>query len=87
MITGVPIRAGDLFRIVAPNGGGFGDPLVREPWRVREDVLDGFTTPEQAREAYGVVLVGEECVVDENATAATRSGILTGRDAGGARLT
>ena len=79
MVTGVPIRAGDLFRIVAPNGGGFGDPLEREPWRVREDVLDGFTTLEQAREVYGVVLVGDECTIDEEATAVARNGILAGR--------
>ena len=49
MVSGVPIRAGDLFQIVAPSGGGFGDPLERDPLQVREDVLDGFTTVEQAR--------------------------------------
>ena len=74
MVTGVPIHGGDLFRIVAPNGGGFGDPLARSPEQVREDVLDGFATLEQAREAYGVVIRGEGFAieVDEEATLALR---------------
>jgi 5-oxoprolinase (ATP-hydrolysing) len=75
MVTGVPIRSGDLFRIVAPNGGGFGDPLARELWRVRDDVLDGFTTLEQARDVYGVVLDGDALRLDEEATADLRASL------------
>jgi N-methylhydantoinase B len=48
-------------------GGGFGDPLEREPERVRADVLDGKVTIEHARAAYGVVLthdMGREVDVD-----------------------
>ena len=33
MVSGVPIHAGDLFQIVAPSGGGFGNPLERDPCR------------------------------------------------------
>jgi N-methylhydantoinase B/oxoprolinase/acetone carboxylase alpha subunit len=72
MVTGVPIHSGDLFQIVAPNGGGFGDPLERDPLQVREDVLDGFTTLEQAREAYGVVLEDLTLEVDVAGTVALR---------------
>ena len=72
MVTGVPIHAGDLFQIVAPNGGGFGDPLERDPLQVREDVLDGFTSLEQAREAYGVVLEHGTLEVDVAGTTALR---------------
>jgi N-methylhydantoinase B/oxoprolinase/acetone carboxylase alpha subunit len=73
MVTGVPIRAGDLFQIVAPNGGGFGDPLERDALQVREDVLDGFTSLEQARQAYGVVLTdGGALEVDMVETVALR---------------
>jgi len=72
MVTGVPIHSGDLFQIVAPNGGGFGDPLERDPLQVREDVLDGFTTLEQAREAYGVVLEDTTLEVDVAGTVALR---------------
>jgi N-methylhydantoinase B len=37
-----------------PGGGGFGDPRARDPKAVREDVLDGLITAEQARRDYGV---------------------------------
>ena len=72
IVSGVPIRVGDLFRIVAPNGGGFGDPLERDPEQVREDVLDGFATREQALEVYGVVLEEETLELDVEATRALR---------------
>jgi N-methylhydantoinase B/oxoprolinase/acetone carboxylase alpha subunit len=71
-VTGFPCRAGDVIRIEAPNGAGYGDPLERDPEHVRDDVLDGFTTLELAREAYGVVLDEVTLEVDEAATAASR---------------
>ena len=47
-VTGIPCAAGDVIRIQAPNGAGYGDPLERDPAQVVEDVLDGFTTVEIA---------------------------------------
>ncbi|WP_420447177.1 hydantoinase B/oxoprolinase family protein [Candidatus Palauibacter sp.] len=35
-----------------PGGGGLGDPSRRPPERVREDVLDGYVTAEEAARAY-----------------------------------
>ena len=40
-------------------GGGYGDPMERDPERVRMDVARGWETPERAREVYGVVLIGD----------------------------
>ena len=40
-----------------PSSGGFGDPRNRDPQKVLEDVLDGFTTAVAARRDYGVELV------------------------------
>ena len=37
-------------------GGGYGDPLERDPEAVRADVREGFVSAERAREGYGVVL-------------------------------
>lgn len=45
---------GDVLRIYAPGGGGYGDPSARDPERVREDVENGVVTPEHAHETYGI---------------------------------
>ena len=37
-----------------PGGGGYGDPLTRDPERVRQDVAAGYVTPEAAEWEYGV---------------------------------
>jgi N-methylhydantoinase B len=50
----VPPR--DAIRLQLPGGGGFGDPRARDPKAVRDDVLDGLITPEQAHRDYAVVL-------------------------------
>jgi N-methylhydantoinase B len=55
-----------------PGGGGFGDPLTRDPELVRADVLDEYVSPEQALEAYGVVL-DEALEVDLAATEQRRA--------------
>jgi len=52
----VPIRSGDTFTRPSAGGGGFGDPLERDPEQVKEDVVDGFVSIERARKDYGVVV-------------------------------
>jgi N-methylhydantoinase B len=45
----------------APGGGGYGDPLDRDPERVAWDVREGWISIDRARSIYGVVLeVGGE---------------------------
>jgi N-methylhydantoinase B len=51
-------------------GGGYGDPLKRDPAGVLNDVLDGKVSVDAARNSYGVVVVGRH--VDEAATATER---------------
>ena len=46
----------DAIRLNVPGGGGFGDPRKREPERVRDDVLDGLISVEEARRDYGVAI-------------------------------
>jgi N-methylhydantoinase B len=52
----VPVRSGDTFTRPSAGGGGFGDPLERDPEQVKEDVADGFVSIERARKDYGVVV-------------------------------
>jgi N-methylhydantoinase B len=53
----VPVKKGDLVRITTPGGGGWGDPLKRDPEAVRLDVNRGLVSAESAMVDYGVVLV------------------------------
>jgi N-methylhydantoinase B len=55
-VARVELADGAVVSSVSGTGGGFGDPLEREPERVREDVLDGYLTVTQARDDYGVAL-------------------------------
>ncbi|MBM3598142.1 MAG: hydantoinase B/oxoprolinase family protein [Alphaproteobacteria bacterium] len=73
LADGTIVRAGDVIRLETGGGGGWGHPFDREAELVRADVLGGFVSPESAREDYGVVLVGEECEIDETATAKLRA--------------
>ncbi|MDQ7908026.1 hydantoinase B/oxoprolinase family protein [Phytohabitans sp. ZYX-F-186] len=61
---------GETISIFGAGGGGYGDPLDRDPARVLADHVNGFVCAERARECYGVVLVDE--AVDEDATALLR---------------
>jgi N-methylhydantoinase B len=77
-VTGQPIRAGDVVVMQSAGGGGFGDPLARDPERVRQDVLGGYVSRERARAAYGVVL-GPAGEVEVAATAAARARLASAR--------
>ena len=56
MADGVVVTPGSVIRIVTTGGGGWGDPLQREPERVCYDVLAGIVSEQAARDDYGVVL-------------------------------
>lgn len=77
------VVAGDVYRTVSPCGGGYGDPLEREPGRVLEDVLDEYVSLENAREQYGVVIDTDSWVVDEEATAQLRREMRMQQDGNG----
>ncbi|MCY1136811.1 hydantoinase B/oxoprolinase family protein [Actinoplanes sp. Pm04-4] len=55
----VPVRPGDVLHFVTWGGGGWGDPLERDPALVAKEVRRGLVTAEGAR-AYGVVVTEGE---------------------------
>jgi len=70
---GVQVEKGDVLHFVTWGGGGWGDPLEREPALVGLEIRRGLVTAKGAR-AYGVV-ADAEGVVDADATAALRADI------------
>lgn len=71
------LRPGDVFYHRFQGGGGYGDPLDRDPEHVRFDVRRGLVSEAAGREIYGVVLVGG--VVDEAQTTDRRLAIRADR--------
>jgi N-methylhydantoinase B len=51
--SGVTLHDGDQVKIVMPGGGGYGDPLERDPLMIERDLHEGFITPQGAAEHYG----------------------------------
>ena len=72
------LEPGDVASIQTPGGGGYGDPLERDPDAVLEDVRNEKVTREKARLEYGVVLNDDGTAVDEDATAARRDELRAG---------
>jgi len=52
--TSLPLEPDDVVRIVTATGGGYGDPRKRPEDKVREDLRNGYITPDQARKVFGL---------------------------------
>jgi N-methylhydantoinase B/oxoprolinase/acetone carboxylase alpha subunit/acetone carboxylase gamma subunit len=59
MTTLEPFQEGDLYLSVMKGAPGLGDPLLRPPGRVADDMAEGHLLPRFADSIYGVVLDGE----------------------------
>ena len=62
------VGPGDSVRVSTPGGGGYGDPLERDPELVAIDVRRGYYPVSDAAEMFGVVLDEETFEVDMAAT-------------------
>jgi N-methylhydantoinase B/oxoprolinase/acetone carboxylase alpha subunit len=69
----VELKAGDRLILASGGGGGYGDPLRREPEAVRRDVEEGYVSVEEALCAYGVILPTDTRAIDSKATDALRA--------------
>jgi N-methylhydantoinase B len=79
----ITLQRDDVFRHEMAGGGGYGDPLDRDPALVREDVLDEKITVSHAQAAYAVVFAeGDGALVNADATATLRGQRRIGREAG-----
>jgi N-methylhydantoinase B len=79
LVDGEPVLAGQVVRVVTTGGGGWGDPLEREPALVLADVIEGRVSAERARDDYGVTLLSGadagDLTIDEEATAQRRAAL------------
>lgn len=71
------LKAGDVVTVMTPGGGGWGDPLQRDPKAVLADVRRGFVGIEAAARDYGVEI--RDGAIDAAATATRRAGAAPGR--------
>ncbi len=71
------LQPGEYVRGLEAGGGGYGNPMERDPARVLKDVERRWETIERAREIYGVVLIGsvesDDLTIDKAATQAARA--------------
>jgi len=74
MADNIKVEPDSVIQVITTGGGGWGDPLKREPEKVAYDVECGLVSEGSARDNYGVVLQESDGVwsVDEAATTALR---------------
>jgi N-methylhydantoinase B len=76
-VAGVEMATGDALVYRFGGGGGWGDPLRRDPAAVLDDVWDEYVSVDAARDEYGVVVTGSleamTLAVDEDATRQLRA--------------
>lgn len=65
------LQPGDVLEIRSAGGGGRGNPVERETWRVARDVARGYVSSEAAERDYGVVI--RDGMVDETETEKVRA--------------
>jgi N-methylhydantoinase B len=76
----IPMTGEDVVALLWQGGGGFGDPLERDPGAVWEDVEDGLVSPESAESVYGVALAsgGPDLAATERRREQLRGAIVGG---------
>jgi N-methylhydantoinase B len=66
-------ESGDVIQFHSAGGGGYGDPLTRDPAAVEQDVINEYVSIEQARDNYGVVIDPKTLKVDVEETIKLRA--------------
>ena len=54
MASEVVVNSGDIIRVVTANGGGYGDPKLRDKQAVLADIKNGYVSKEYASSVYGL---------------------------------
>ena len=78
-VEDVTVAKGDQLHFITWGGGGWGDPLDRDPALVGKEITQGLVTSEGAKD-YGVI-ANDNGEIDQAATEALRAEMRTGRGA------
>jgi N-methylhydantoinase B len=54
VVSGLTLNTDDVIQVMTGTGAGWGDPKQRDLALVKEDLKNGYITPEQARRYYGL---------------------------------
>jgi N-methylhydantoinase B len=73
-IAGLRLKRDEVLSWELAGGGGWGDPFIRDPALVRQDVVRGYVSREAARRDYGVALSERGFTIDESETRRLRAG-------------
>ncbi len=71
--SNVTMETGDEMLLVTAGGGGYGDPLERDPQLVLEDYVEELLTADEARDFYAVIIDEARREIDREGTARLRS--------------
>jgi N-methylhydantoinase B len=78
-VEDVHVEEGDQLHFITWGGGGWGDPLARDPALVAKEITQGLVTPQGAKD-YGVV-ADDKGLLDADATEALRAALRATRNA------
>ena len=82
-VVELPMETGDRLVYRFGGGGGWGDPLDRDPAAVLDDVWDEYVSIGGARDAYGVIITGSleamTLALDPDATSTLRTELRAAR--------
>ena len=79
-VDNILVEPGDQILFVTAGSGGWGDPVERDPEKVRLDVARGLVSLEKAEKSYGVVIDPDTLEIDKKATEFLREEIRRTRD-------
>ena len=54
VVSGLTLNTDDVIQIMTATGAGWGDPKERDLALVKEDLKNGYVTPDQAKRYYGL---------------------------------
>ena len=72
-VTKLKLKSGDTLKLETPSGGGYGNPLERDPEEILKDVKNDFFNIEYAKDKYSVVIDSHTFTIKKKETESIRN--------------